>query len=733
VPGNSAKTRIFSLASATIAVALIVFWLPVAQAQQSPESPLFVPVVPGEPPPIIQPELQPGESSPSAPPTPFIPSDIPAPGIQSQPVTMDFIEQGDEPPRVPAPMPTPRPTPILQTGETSTTPAVSPTPKPRATPRPAAPPRPARPATQAEITRVASRATETRDPKAAEQVGWMYYNRDDFSSAAFWFEQALEWNRNNSEAAYGLALSKMRAGELSSAEALANAWIGRSAKMRTLLGDIYVRRAVEAYEVKRYRDSVSLFDQATNYRTLSRNERVILAWSLYRSGQTEESAVMFEQLYRSLPDQQSAEGLYTSLSKLREYDRLSEISAAVPGPLGEVYATYDAQEYYKTSLFRASFDSDGDKIYPVLEGITGGSLEAGFAYRQKSGQEGESALTELRAPYFEARFYPSNRTEIIATVGLLSLDAGDLPPGANVGTPPREFAPYNFGPTTKYDDLFEFRIRFEYQGWITPYIELGTTPINGPLQPRPVGKLGLIYRHLQGYVQAEFYSRSIKESLLSYVGMQDPYTGRTWGRVTETGFAASVFQSITQDWTFFAGGSIGSITGDNVASNEHVSGTIAVARLLEVPGFEYFTVGPAFSYESFSNNQNFFTYGNGGYFSPAYIAQAVVGVNALTTEGEQWIVKGMASAGAQTNQQDSAPYFPLNPDGRTYPSTSSSTGVFLVDLEGGILITPTWMLGGRLAYTVTADYNEGWASIYVRYMFEQRNGLLRSDLGSGFR
>jgi hypothetical protein len=38
------------------------------------------------------------------------------------------------------------------------------------------------------------------------------------------------------------------------------------------------------------------------------------------------------------------------------------------------------------------------------------------------------------------------------------------------------------------------------------------------------------------------------------------------------------------------------------------------------------------------------------------------------------------------------------------------------------------MVGAKLSYAITADYNEGFASIYVRYFFEPRAGLFRSDL-----
>jgi hypothetical protein len=213
--------------------------------------------------------------------------------------------------------------------------------------------------------------------------------------------------------------------------------------------------------------------------------------------------------------------------------------------------------------------------------------------------------------------------------------------------------------------------------------------------------------------------------------MVDPYTGNNWGRVTETGFSASIFQSVAPDWTIFLSGSIGQIDGDNVQQNERIAGTVAVAKDLGIEGFEFFTFGPALSYESYANNQNFFTYGHGGYFSPSYIVQGILGVNALTLEGEEWLVAGSASVGIQNNQQSSAPLFPLNPDGRNYEGTSATTGIALIELDGAYLISPNWILGGSLAYTVTADYNEGWASIYLRYTFEPRNGLLRSDLSRG--
>lgn len=753
-PNNPSRFRLRNvLCLAAVAAVFIPFC---TMAQEGPmedsEGPLFVPIVPGEPaPPPPVPQVTPMDPTPSQPsgipmlplsgagplarPTPFIPSDIPPPAIQSRPVTVDYFEAGDsEPPNPsttprPVPVSRPSPTPRPSSAQTSTSAGTTQRATTGSKPAPRTPSTPK--VSQAQISKLAESAARSRNDKTAEQLGWIYYNRDDFSSAAYWFEQAMEYNPGNSSSSYGLALSKFRGGELTTAESIARS---RPAdpKMKTLLGDINVRRAMDSYEAGRYRESIRHFERAQEYRPLSRNEQIVLAWDYRQTNRVAEAADMFERLYRARPDKASAEGLYSSLSKLKEYDRLNSIAEQVPGPLTGIYETYEPQEYYKASLFRAAYDSEGEKVYPVLENITAPSAEIGVAYRQKSGQSGESALTEVRAPYVEVKFSPANRAEITARISRINLDSGDLNPGANVGTPPLVFTPYSFTPTTELNGLFDFSIRFEYQDWITPYFEIGSTPLNGPIQGRPVGRAGLTYRHANGYLQGEFFSRSIKQSILSYVGMVDPYTGDTWGRVTETGFAASIFQSVAKDWTIFLGGSIGQITGQNVQKNDHVAFTAAIAKEMNIEGFEYFTFGPAFSYEAYENNQNFFTYGNGGYFSPDYIVQGILGVNFLTTEGQEWLVRGSASAGLQNNQQSGAPYFPLNPDGRNYPAPgSSSTGVALVELDGAYLIAPNWVVGTSLAYTVTADYNEGWASIYVRYIFEPRNGLLRSDLTSG--
>lgn len=686
----------------------------------TPTPSLFVPVVPGR---YTPPPVAPGPvATPVAPQSPvFLPADIPAPGIQATPETPDIFPSDAA--LLAEPTPTPRATTVTR----------PPTPVRPAQPvqRPAqqaGAPAPA-PVSQAQLSSLVTQATEKQDAGLATKAGWAYYGRNEFSSAGLWFNQALEWNPGLGEAAYGLALSKFREGDLASAEAIVNFRGDSYPKMRILKGDIASRRAVEAYETKNFARSRDLMLQAAQSRPLSRNEQTILAWDYYYTKDYNKAAELFEKLYRASPNENTAQGLYASLSRTKSYDRIDTIGDTVKGPLKRMYGTSEARRYFNANLFVASAAAGGEKIFPVLRNYTTPSVAMGFGFASKSGTEGEGQLNTGYIPVISGRIYPTNKTILTAQVSRITLNSGDLPNGAVVGQYPTEFQNYILTPQTSYNNLFDFSVRFEYQDWVSWYATFGITPSGGPINAKPIGNLGMLYRTEQGYFQAEIYAKAIKESILSYIGMEDPYTGKKWGAVTEQGASLQFFRSIAPRWTIFLKGSYGIIDGTDVKDNTHLAGTAAIAYEFSVKNFEYITVGLAGSYETYDNNQNHFTYGNGGYFSPEYVAQVLIQAQFLTQEGRKWIAAGSFGLGAQNNRQAASPYFPLNPDGRNFEATESSTAIGLINAQGGYLISPNWLVGGDLGYAVTADYNEGFISLYVRYFFEQRNGLLRTDLG----
>jgi len=677
-------------------------------SKPTPTPSLFTPVVPGMPKPS-------GASTPRSP--VFLPPDIPPPAIQATPTTTDVLPSDAALLAQPTPTPFQPATPASKK-KTGSRPVMAVTSEPQ---QPAV--------SQAQISTWVAQATEKQDPNLALKAGWAYFNRGEFSSAGMWFNQALEWNPGMGEAAYGLAFSKFREGDLSSAEAIVNFRGDSYPKMRVLKGDISSRRAVEAYEAKNFARSRDLMLTASQSRPLSRNEQTVLAWDYYYTKDYAKSSELFEKLYRASPSENTAQGLYASLAKTGNYEKADTIGDTVKGPLKKMYGTSEAKRYFKADLFVAAAGAGGDKVYRVLENYTCPSVAAGFIYSTKSGTEGEGKLNMWAVPILSGRIYPSNKTMLTAQISRITLNSSTLDNGAIVGQYPKVYTPYIKTPVTSYSNLYDFSVHFEYQDWVTWYATFGITPSGGPLNAKPVGNIGMIYRDEKGYVQGELYSKAVKESILSYIGMMDPYTGKNWGGVTEAGGRVSVFRSIAPKWTIYLNGSYGYLDGTNVKTNTHISGTAALAYEFTAKNFEYITLGVAASYESYDNNQNHFTYGNGGYFSPESLGQVLLQGQFLTSEGRKWIAAGTLGLGVQNNTQAASPYFPLAPDGRTYPSQESSTVIGLIAAQGAYMITPQWLIGGQLGYAVTADYNEGSIGLFVRYFFEPRHGLLRTDLG----
>jgi hypothetical protein len=161
--------------------------------------------------------------------------------------------------------------------------------------------------------------------------------------------------------------------------------------------------------------------------------------------------------------------------------------------------------------------------------------------------------------------------------------------------------------------------------------------------------------------------------------------------------------------------------------------SVNLGRNIDVPGFQYLTIGPTLSFDHFDNNQDNYTYGNGGYFSPDVLVQGGLSLSFLTKESERFIADGYASAGFQHNYQSSAPILPLEPDGRTYDAVSDTSVVFAAHFRAAYLLTDHWEVGGFASYGKSANYNEAEAGLTLRYYFDPRAALFQSDLPLIFR
>ncbi|MES2310389.1 MAG: cellulose synthase subunit BcsC-related outer membrane protein [Verrucomicrobiota bacterium] len=546
----------------------------------------------------------------------------------------------------------------------------------------------------------------------ATALAWTYYNDDHLTEAREWFNKALILQPHQADAIHGLTVLDQR----------------KNHKMvATGPGNAHLLKANKSFQEKNYSEALKELDEAEKKAPLVRGPRMLRAWSTYQLGQNASSALLFEDLYREKPDQESAEGVFLSRRKMGQWHELGEFAMQTGGPLAEIYNQSVPQEYYDRGLFLASEKAAPGKI-KTLKNIDSSSLTLGGGFREKSGDLGLSHLTAIYGPLLKTNIIFDGVNELSLEVQRFDLDSGRLSSDALLGSVPLHSRPFLATSETEINNLVIPTLRYRRDGWTSPYAELGTTPLNAPVSPLPTGKLGVTQQTDGGYWQVEGFSKSITESLLSYSGVVDPYTGKSFGRVVETGLHLSAFQDIGNDWGIYGNGTAGWLLGKEVDDNQHVGGSISLSKNLHIENFKYFSIGPVVSADHYEKNLSHFTTGQGGYFSPDYILQGLGALNFLTEEGQQFILRGNLGVGAQVNHQAASDFFPMAPDGRTYAKDTNSSLVFNARLEGVGRVSDHWQIGGEIGYEQSASYQSTVGFIFLRYLFEPRPAVFSTDL-----
>ncbi|UJD96529.1 tetratricopeptide repeat protein [Lelliottia amnigena] len=223
--------------------------------------------------------------------------------------------------------------------------------------------------------------------------------------------------------------------------------------------------------------------------------------------------------------------------------------------------------------------------------------------------------------------------------------------------------------------------------------------------------------------------RAVTDSLLSYVGMKDKYSGETWGRVTKNGGTAQLSFD-DGDAGFYVGGGGYSYLGENVASNTSINANAGVYVRPYHDDFRQVQTGISIGWMDFSKNLSQFTMGQGGYFSPQNYVSVSLPVD-YSQKFDNWKLNLGGSVGYQSYSQDSSDYFPDSPDAQKALETLANLGFtkeaqYKGTSESGIGYTmragvdynvnKDMTIGGKVGYDTFGSYNESTAGLYFRYM-----------------
>lgn len=249
--------------------------------------------------------------------------------------------------------------------------------------------------------------------------------------------------------------------------------------------------------------------------------------------------------------------------------------------------------------------------------------------------------------------------------------------------------------------------------------EVGTTPLGFP-KNHLTGKLEVTPRLSAGASARIWAERApVVDSIISYAGTDDPRTGAFWGAVMKSGGGLSLSYDRNGNGVY-ADGSYYHYDGTGVRDNDSIEvnagGYLRAWQKAHMSALVGFNV----NYQNYSNNQNYFTYGHGGYFSPQSFLSVSFPVRFWSVNGPVSVQASLAP-GYQSYDQPGEPVYPadaaaqgqlddlktLNSDVRSRYDSLSKTG-FGLSASGSVYyqVSSNTKLGGELNINTFGEYKE---------------------------
>ncbi|MCG5076813.1 cellulose synthase subunit BcsC-related outer membrane protein [Paraburkholderia tagetis] len=255
--------------------------------------------------------------------------------------------------------------------------------------------------------------------------------------------------------------------------------------------------------------------------------------------------------------------------------------------------------------------------------------------------------------------------------------------------------------------------------------DIGSTPLGFPITS-VLG--GFLYRYdfPRASVSFDVSRRAMTSSLVSWAGGRDPVTGETWGGVVRNSATLRGAHDFGPG-TLFTSVGFGLLTGSNVPTNQEFKVRSGYGWTVWKRPDQDVSSGLTLNYWQYSKNEHFYTFGNGGYYSPQRYFS--VGIP-LDWKGRykrlSWEIDG--SVGMSLTNEDRSPFFPTRPDlqamaGNPYFGGGSGGGFsYAVEAALEYRVTPHFVAGGRFRLDRSRDYAPNVGLVYLRYFFSPQHG-----------
>ncbi len=601
----------------------------------------------------------------------------------------------------------------------------------------------------------------SKDIAVANTLAWANLEHGKPEHALELFRLSRSW-KDNDEALKGEILALHRLHRSQDALALIQSEDKRIAEHH-MEKDVLPLKAAACGDAKDYACQAASLEQLADIRPLDSGEHEALAWANFQLQKYDVSGQQFEALYREDPTENHAQGLYLSLQRQGKEARAAELSHELGGPLqGQLVAqrqqqkNSEAGEFFGRDLFHSAqaIDESYDNALPNVDTTF---VRVGGMNRIRSGLGAQPMIHTFKISKFftEGGYFFDKEQSLTARVERVFVDAGSpLPEALSIGTLPALPVLPLVAPSAipTYLNGYEWEIEYRNEGWNTYYANIGQSFIGGGIKATWKGLLGTRRQYDQGFFGAEAYRQPNREKLLPYAGLLDPYTGQYWGRVMRNGVKVLGYHGLWDDIpaTFDERTGLGLyyelgaevLNGVGVKTNNHYYMALALPWTfdMDMPWGASVSIAPLIRYEHYKQDQDHFTYGHGGYFSPQY--SFTPGVNLYVESHESEVVNYMFNAfvGHHKHKHNSSPILPFTPgvptiEGINYLGGNVQEWTYSFRFAAVAELTEHFQLGGEVGYGQSSYVQAGVPFhtkdlsylLYLTWNVDQRHDTLSTD------
>jgi hypothetical protein len=197
---------------------------------------------------------------------------------------------------------------------------------------------------------------------------------------------------------------------------------------------------------------------------------------------------------------------------------------------------------------------------------------------------------------------------------------------------------------------------------------------------------------------------------------------------------------------FYVGAGGQYLTGYNVQENVRLDGSGgAYWRIKTLPEYGNLSVGVNFFGMHYSHNQQAFTFGMGGYFSPQEYFLANIPFTWAAHYQTRWHYEILGGIGVQAFQQDKTPLYPLAAqksleialNNAELPALTSVGANYNLRGTAAYQVSPHWFAGGFLSANNSRNYAAVSAGFSIHYTFRAQPSTATLPTGlfpvEGFR